>query len=159
MSDSRKLPERVDPRRLAATGGTVEGDVPLAGLTRLADHLAVDGASDDDRAALYLSFDEDSQRRVRITGRVRATLVLRCQRCLKPFEWTVDQALKAIAVADDEAAAGVPRDWEPVIVPPRGLDPAALTEDELILALPLAPRCERPECLRTTETMDLSGVR
>lgn len=149
MSDSRKLPERVYPRRLAATGGTVEGEVPLAGLTRLADRLAAGGASDNERAALRLDFDEDSQRRIRITGRVRAKLELRCQCCLEPFEWTVDQPVELIAVADDEAAAGVPRAWEPVIVPPEGLDPTALTEDELILSLPLAPRCDRPECRRT----------
>lgn len=151
MSDSHELPERADPRRLAATGGTVTGDVPIAELTRLADRLTVEYGSNAGRAALRLRFDEDAQRQIRITGRVEAKLTLRCQRCLQPFEWAADQALNLVAVADEDAAAGVPRDWEPVIVPPEGLDPATLIEDELILALPLAARCERPECLRTSE--------
>lgn len=151
MNDSRKLPERIDPRRLAVAGGTVAGEVALAGLTRLADRLAPGETPSDARATLCLRFDEDDQRRVRITGRVRAAPILQCQRCLRPFQWTVDQALKLIAVADEDAAAGVPRDWEPVIVPAAGLDPAALAEDELLLVLPLAARCERPGCPRPAE--------
>lgn len=151
MSDSHELPDRVDPRRLAATGGTVTGEVPVAELTRLADRLAESDESSAGRATLYLSFDEDAQRRIRITGRVEARLALQCQRCLQPFEWTADQALNLIAVADEDAAAGVPRDREPVIVPPQGLDPATLVEDELILALPLAARCEQPECMDASE--------
>lgn len=148
MNDSRKLPERVDPRRLAATGGTVAGEVAIAGLARLADRLAPDWEPSDGRAALSVSFGEDAQRRILMDGGIQATLVLQCQRCLEPFQWPVEQTLRLIAIADDEAAAQVPRDREPVIVPPEGLDPVALAEDELLLALPLAARCERPECRR-----------
>lgn len=151
MSDSHELPERADPRRLAATGGTVTGTVPIAELSRLVDRLAAEDGSGAGRATLHMRFDEDAQRRIRITGRIEAKLTLQCQRCLQPFEWAADRALNLVAVADEDAAAGVPRDWEPVIVPPQGLDPATLIEDELILALPLAARCERPECLRTSE--------
>lgn len=153
MSDSHKLPERVDPRRLAITGGAVTGDVAVVKLARLADRLAT-GAAEGGRATLHLKFAEDAQRRIEVTGQVGAKLALQCQRCLRPFEWAADLDLRLIAVADEEAAAGVPRDREPVIVPAGGLDPAALIEDELILALPLAPRCERPECLRASTDLE-----
>lgn len=153
MNDSHKLPERVDPRRLAITGGAVTGAVDVAKLTRLADRLAT-GAAEGGRATLHLQFAEDAQRRIEVGGRVAAKLALQCQRCLRPFEWTADLDLRLIAVADEEAAAGVPRDREPVVVPAGGLDPAALIEDELILALPLAPRCGRPECLRASTDLE-----
>lgn len=146
MSEAKRLPERVDPRRLALGGGSVEGELALADLRRLAEYLLVDEVPDSGRASLFLAFDEDPQRRVRITGNLRAVLTLQCQRCLGPVTWTVDQPLRLVAVADDEAAAGVPREYEPVVVPAEGLDPAALAEDELILALPLVARCERSEC-------------
>lgn len=153
MSEAKSLPERVDPRRLAAAGGEVEGEVALAALTRLAACLLPREAPEDGRAWLHLAFSEDSQRRVRIRGRLRANLTLQCQRCLGPVAWPVDQPIDLVAVADDGDAAGVPRDSEPVAAAD-GLDPAALAEDELILALPLAARCPRRECAGVSDSAD-----
>lgn len=152
MNESRGLPERVDPRRLANAGGSVEGEVALEALTRLADHLLAGEAPQEGRAALQLAFAEDAQRRVLITGRLQAESTLQCQRCLGPVHWRVDQPLRLIAVADEDAAAEVPRDFDPVVAPEGGLDPAALAEDELILALPLVARCETPDCVGSGDT-------
>jgi uncharacterized protein len=158
MSESKSLPERVDPRRLAATGGEVEGEVALAALTRLADYLLAQEAPEGGRARLHLVFNEDSQRRVRITGRLRASLTLQCQRCLGPATWPVDQSIDLIAVPDDGAAAGVPRDCEPVVAAD-GFDPAVLAEDELILALPLVARCCRRGCESIADLADTGPER
>lgn len=145
------LPHRVDPRRLASTRGVVEGDQPLSGMPRLAEYLLPESTSEAGTAWLRLEFAEDDQRRITITGRVRAPLTLCCQRCLGPVDWPVDAAVRVMAVSGDEAAAEVPRDWEPVVVGAEGLEPAALAEDELILALPLVAHCDNEECRRRFE--------
>lgn len=152
MSDSSSLPNRVDPRRLAATGGAVEGELALSELRRLGEHLGPEETVGQGRVSVALAFDEDSERRVRVTGRIQASLTLQCQRCLGSAPWRIDQPLRLVVVADEDAAAEVPRDCDPVVATAEGLDPAALVEDELILALPLVARCERPECVgRTAE--------
>lgn len=152
MSEATSLPERVDPRRLAATGGEVEGEVELAAMTRLADYLLAREVPENGRVRLHLAFNEDSQRRVRITGRLRASLTLQCQRCLGPVTWQVDQPIDLVAVTDDKDAAEVPRECEPVMAAD-GFDPALLAEDELILALPLVAHCDRRECADVSEAV------
>lgn len=152
MSTFTGLPRRVDPRRLASARGVVEGEVPLADLDRLTEHLLTEETPGTGSARLRLSFAEDDQRRIVMTGRLQASLRLQCQRCLNPVEWPVDTALRLIAVADDEAAAQVPRGFDPVVVGSDGLDPAALVEDELILALPVVARCDDEACRQRFET-------
>lgn len=137
-------PEWVDPRRLAAARGSVEGEIATNALSRLTPEL--DSESQPSSVWLRLDFAEDGQRRVTITGRVQACLRLQCQRCLGPADWSVDAAVKAMAVADDAAAAEVPGEWEPIVAGPQGVSPAALAEDELLLALPVAARCQDKAC-------------
>lgn len=138
------LPEWVDPRRLAVSDGRLDGEIAVGALARLAAELYPYETAGAVR--LDLQFAEDDQRRITVTGHVRAQLRLQCQRCLGPAEWSADAAVKAMVVDDDEAAAAVPREWEPVIAEPRGLAPAALAEDELLLAMPTVARCGDPAC-------------
>lgn len=151
------LPEWVDPRSLAMASARVEGEITAAALSRLTPVL--DPSREAGTIRLQLDFAEDSQRRVAITGRVQAELPLQCQRCLGPADWSADLALQVIAVADDDAAADVPRDWEPVVVGARGVSPAALAEDELLLALPVAPHCHDKTCRERYERRQSEGAR
>lgn len=146
MTTPGRLPERIDPRRLAAARGEIEGTVELAALPRLADYLLVDEAPSRGLAHLQLRFVEDAQRRVLMQGRLRADLTLQCQRCLQGIDWPLDAVLQLVAVPDDEAAAQAPRDWDPVVVGDNGLDTAGLVEDELILAMPAVARCDDADC-------------
>lgn len=138
------LPQWVDPRRLAAAQDSVEGELSLAGLARLSTELYPgDGAGP---VVVQLDFAEDDQRRIRVTGRLQARLRLRCQRCLGPADWNAMVRVQVMVVGDDQAAAEVPRDWEPVISEAGMLAPAALVEDELILAQPVVARCNDRAC-------------
>lgn len=93
-----------------------------------------------------LLLNEDAQRRVVLTGRVQAKLMLACQRCLQPTEQVIEVDVAGIVVASDEAAAAVPREWEPILADGDMLDGHALIDDELLLALPMTVQCDRPEC-------------
>lgn len=151
------LPQWVDPRRLASARGSVEGEIALSALTRLAGDLYP--GSEAGTAWLRLDFAEDGQRRITMMGRLQAQLQLRCQRCLGPADWAAQVSVHAMVVADDEAASVVPREWEPVIMDTHGLSPATLAEDELILALPPVARCNDHACREKFERQQTEAVR
>lgn len=74
---------------------------------------------------------------------VKATVQLRCQRCLQPFGCPVESHAQ-LAFVTGEAEAGaeagpVPEGWEAISVDPRRVVLADLVEDELLLSLPLVP--------------------
>lgn len=137
------LAESLDYRRLALSGQTLDGELYLWQLPRTLATILSEG---DRRVGVELRFSEDSQRRVRLAGEATGQLTLRCQRCLEPFETTVSAVIAGVVVADDNAAAGVPREDEPIMAEEDTLDVHALIDDEMLLALPQVARCERPAC-------------
>ena len=69
-----------------------------------------------------------------------------CQRCLESMQWPlfVDSVVRVVAT---EAAAELEGSVECVVVPAdEMLDLAELVQDEVLLALPLAPRHAEQEC-------------
>jgi uncharacterized protein len=132
---SSTLPEIVDPWRMVNARRTFQGKLPLATLRRLATSLAaVDG---DVEYELDFGKDEFGISGVRV--RATAALPLICQRTLEKFEFpvSIDARLGFIVTEDDEA--GLPADYEALLLGDAGLRPADVIEDELILALPLLP--------------------
>lgn len=143
MSSGQQLTRLIDYRRRALGNARLSGCLALSDLPRTQQIVLADsGASVD----VSLALEEDAQRRVILTGRVRTALMLACQRCLQPVEQTMDVNVAGIVVASDEAAAAVPREWEPILAESEMLDVHALVDDELLLALPMTVQCDRPEC-------------
>ena len=135
----------LDPFRFAADYRSIEGEIPVQALERLADQLVehdgvvgyrIDGTLGDDR-------------KPRLSVTIEGLLKLRCQRCLGGYDWKLDvvtvlqpvrpgQEIPDDELEDDEVDA-IEIDGE--------LDVPALVEDEILLALPIAPRhveCEPP---------------
>ncbi|MCU0766265.1 MAG: YceD family protein [Gammaproteobacteria bacterium] len=137
---SPPLPDRVDPWRLAEGGKVLEGLVALAALPRLAPALAAGGD-----ASYRLEFGREDGRAV-VTGRVRAVLALRCQRCLGPLRLDVDSAFALAVVGSLEEVAALPERYEPAIAEDGWIRPRDLVEDELLLAVPAVPLHEQGAC-------------
>lgn len=138
------LPEPIDAWRMVATRRELEGRLPLAAFTRLADSLV------DTRGSVTwsLQFDTDSLRIPYVEVRIETALPLLCQRSLERFELPV-QVVQRLGLLRDEAdEAGLPEGYEPLLVPADGrLEPAALVEDELILAVPVLPVAPHTEAM------------
>lgn len=138
------LPSTLDPWLLARAGSRLSGVVPLAGMTRLAEMVHALGES----AEVELCFGVDEQKRFRIDGFIDARVELICQRCLQPYECRLAARPKLVVLVEEERAATLPAELDPLIVD-QVMAPVALVEDELILALPLIPRheqtCSLPE--------------
>ena len=147
MNASKGLPQRIDPYRLASVDGVVEGSCAIAGMRRLHTYLLQDERADENTSAqVILRFSRNNQRRVIIDGEITTRLTLQCQRCLLGLDWPMSTQFSLAVVGDDEAAANLPREYEPLIVGEEGISPADLVEDELILAMPAVARCEVKNC-------------
>jgi uncharacterized protein len=130
----------IDGFEFAATGAAQQGVLPLGRFPRLRDLLATDAGE----AAYAIEGVRDGQGRPSLSVKVKATLQLRCQRCLEPLPLEVDaESLLVLAASQAELEA----DPESVDAPDRvvaghEMPVADLVEDELILAVPYAPRHE-----------------
>jgi len=95
-------------------------------------------------------FDVDEEGVHFLSGRIRARLELRCQRCLGELDLEVDTRVRLGIVRSLEEANDLPERYEPVIVEDTRFSLLELIEDELLLALPSVPLHGYTEC-RTEE--------
>jgi uncharacterized protein len=151
----------IDGFEFATAGATQEGTLPLSSFPRLQDVLASDAG--DVRYGVHGVRDERGRPSLEL--RVRATLQLRCQRCLAPLAYEVaERALLVLAGSQEEIdAEPLDVDSPDRVVAAKEMDVRALVEDELILALPYAPRhevCEaRPGGSDRTGSSPFAGLR
>jgi uncharacterized protein len=130
----------IDDFEFASAGATQQGVWPLSEFPRLRDVLAADAGE----VAYEISGVRDERGRPSLRVKVRGTLQLRCQRCLEamPFEVQTDEMLVLAAtvaeIHDEPADAHAPDR----VVAGREMSVRDLIEDELILAVPYAPRHE-----------------
>lgn len=125
----------------AKESGSLEGMLPISGMARLHDLLTeVSG-----EVAFLLEGSLDRQGRAQVRIQVTGSLPLACQRCLKAVvvDLEVDNLLilvpEGTELTQDELEDDS-RDFLPVA---ETVDVAALIEDEILLALPVAPRHEK----------------
>jgi uncharacterized protein len=142
------MPQRgyvIDSTVFAREGRRMKGEVEIGVLARLADELTDTGGS----LQFGLLGELGAAGEHFLTLEIDGTLMLRCQRCLAQFVFPVsvrrrfvlldsEQECPDEELADDEVDA---------IESEREMDLVALVEQEVLLALPLAPRhdiCSAP---------------
>ena len=120
----------VNALELAGRAASIERDVVLAQLPRLIDAGALEGtrAHGELRFGLF-------EGRATVDARVSGTVVLSCQRCLKPCEVTIDEAAPLVVLATDEGA--VPAGFDPILGNAERLPVIEVIEEQLLLGLPL----------------------
>ncbi len=138
---SAGLPARIEVSRAAAQGLSLEGRLAWRRLNRLAELLS-DPAGE---FSYRLLFGCDAQGRVELTGALAGEASVLCQRCLQPMPWRFELPLR-LQLVHSEVEEAASRS-ECLVVQDGMLNPQALIEDELLLALPSAPRhAETAEC-------------
>ncbi|MEW6467195.1 MAG: YceD family protein [Pseudomonadota bacterium] len=129
----------LDVRALIRQGITLKGEVQVAELLRLRDTVLQDAP-----VRFSFSFGKSDEGLAVVTGKVRGTVELTCQRCLEPVPIEVDADV-ALGVVDSEVEAKrLPPDLDPLVL---GEDPVRLVdliEDEVLLALPVVPMHAHP---------------
>jgi len=130
----------IDGFEFALAGAKQQGGWPLSGFPRLRDILA----SDAGEVAYEISGMRDERGRPGLRLKVSGTLALRCQRCLEPmpFQVQTDETLVLAATLAEIHAEPARADGPDRVVAGREMALGELVEDELILAVPYAPRHE-----------------
>ena len=130
----------IDGFEFASAGATQQGVLPLSGFERLRDVLA----SEAGEVAYELKGVRDERGRPGLRLRVQGTLQLRCQRCLAPLALDVHADELLVLAATQAEIDAEPADVESPdrVLAAKQMAVAELVEDELILALPFAPRHE-----------------
>ena len=131
----------IDAFEFAESGRTLRGSAPLSEFPRLRDVLA------EARGALEyeVSGVRDDKGRQALRVRINCLLQVRCQRCLEALELPVDlDATLVLAGSMDEMEAQPldvdGADW---VLAGKDMRLGELLEDELLLAVPYAPRHDR----------------
>lgn len=132
------LPKQIDVRRLAASGGLLEGKIACQADGRLAAMIV---ACESD-IQISLEFGKQEDGNPGIKGRVQCKVSMRCQRCLQPVSVELDIPVVLGIVETELQASLLPDSVEPLICGDGPVDLLELAEDELILTLPLAPMHE-----------------
>jgi len=130
----------IDGFEFASAGAKQQGVWPLSDFPRLRDVLA----SDAGEVAYEISGVRDERGRPSLRLKVSGTLALRCQRCLEPmaFEVQTDETLVLAATLAEIHAEPARADAPDRVVAGKEMALRGLIEDELILAVPYAPRHE-----------------
>ena len=138
------IPLRVKASQAASRHEAFTGRVPLAKLPRLAASLAEPAGE----LHVELQATRDDEGQGWLHGEIRGRLPLTCQRGLHPFEWNCDVALSLALVESESEEEKLLKDTESYVVEDDELPLRDLVEDEVLLALPMMPRCDDLECVK-----------
>ena len=132
----------IDSLAFARSAGQLSGEVQVADLGRLAEGLAAGGGV----LRYALTGETDGRGRPRLRLRVDGGISLVCQRCLGslPHEVAVESVL--LVLDGGESAPAEDLDDLDAVKAESEFDVWSLVEDEVLLALPMAPRHAEGAC-------------
>lgn len=132
------LPARLDPQAMLDQKHELTGSVSAKSMMRLKNAVV----SMSPAVAVGLRFSSGLYGLLRVTGWIRHELWLRCERCLEKVRISLQQPLDVYIKPASKSlpeTADAPEFYE---YDGKSLELAGLIEDELLLALPLAPKHE-----------------
>lgn len=153
MSEGR-IPVHVDALRETDGGRQIVGRMALGEMTRLAEATVAPLEGD---VQVELEFGIDHQAIRFLTGTVRCTVLLECQRCLQAMPFTVDSAIRLAFVKNQSAAEALPSDYDPYLLDGEPLYLKTVVEDEVLLSLPTIARHPEGECDMTQADHETVG--
>lgn len=123
------------------SGNVLERTVPLSALDRLHDVLA----SQLGEVSYRLQGSKGERGQAQLRLHVRGHLALACQRCLEAvdFPLEIDNLLELVPEGVELSQDELEDDSRDFLSVDGPLDVVALVEDEILLALPVAPRHEK----------------
>ena len=149
----------IDSLAFAREGGLLQGELPVASLTRLVDMLV-----DSTGCLRYrVQGGVGPRNRPQLMLQLDGVLSVCCQRCLEGIDYPVRVRSLLELVKDEEELTQeeIEDDSKDFLTAQKELDVVELIEDEVILDLPPAPRhdsCTLPEAGRQTEKVSPFSV-
>lgn len=118
------------------------GRLSVAMLPRLADCLAAR------EGELHIELEIRAERGgpPHLVGHIGGGVTLICQRCMRAYLQPVSIAVDLRPVTSEAEEARLLRDSDPYLLIDDRLPLHEVIEDEVLLALPMVPYCEHPDC-------------
>lgn len=132
------LPKCFDARKACVKELELSGTVKASTLPRLASVASCE----DTTISASLRFLRDEQRRFVVAVKVAGQVGVRCERCLDAMPLEVNANSTLMLCSSDEQAQQCPSQYEPLVYTGDELDLYDVIEEELLLALPVAPMHE-----------------
>lgn len=151
---AKRLPGHIFPLRLARSGQSLSGRIPVAKMPRLCESLSE--TSTDVEVQLHFGTEELGNACMR--GEINAEFELICQRCLETFNLALELDIQLGLVTTDREAEELDRGYDALVVTEEPVSLANIVEDELLLALPAIPMHARHECSNPYMTIDVPGA-
>jgi uncharacterized protein len=126
-------------RDLASKSEQVRAAIDLGGMSRLRDVLFAGSDHTAKELDVELDFLGGTQGYPEISGHVKGSLEICCQRCLGSLDWPVDIDFQLLVVDSEQDCDEIAEPFDTVIAGDHGVQLTSLIEDELISSLPLAP--------------------
>jgi uncharacterized protein len=137
---STPFPEHLDALKLFARKGVISAALPVSRLQRFSGYLHQPCGD----VAVFLAFGHDEEGRKLLSGTLKASVQVLCQRCMGPMPLAIASSLELLV--SDEGRQPGQEALEVVSMEEGNLDVVGLIEDELILSLPLAPVHDDNDC-------------
>lgn len=139
---SQRLPELIEPDRLAQTGRLLKGTLAINRMKRLRPLLLdEEGGVDVD-----LVFAIDASGQPNVTGSVSTNIKLQCQRCMQAMNLRVAEKISLAIIRNSQQANDLPSYYDPLMVDDEMVSLPELVEDEILLALPSVPLHAPEDC-------------
>ncbi len=127
---------------LAERRANICSEFKLAELARLSDYLHADQGT----VTVSFGFAVGGSSWQALSLSYEAKLTVVCQRCLEPFELEIKDRVEFGIIARESMEQYLPEQVEPIVVRDDRFSPQALVEDELIVAVPFAPKHADKQC-------------
>jgi uncharacterized protein len=151
-----KLRKSYQVQKEVAQKGCFEGQIALSELKRLGELIPLEGAGAQERNIdVNFEFLRHELDVPTVAGRLKTSLELLCQRCLKPLEYPMVVDFSLMIDASDEM---VEHSSDDTLYSDGGyIDISEVVEDELILALPLVAMHEDTACNENWQVAELQA--
>ena len=136
------LPTYVDTRKVFLHEEEISGFIEVAALSRLQDVLA----NTDGEIQVHLLFSLNDSKQRLIKGSLKANINVNCQRCLEPVEIFIEDDINIVLVDCETSAAKLADTVDPWICSEHKLLLTELTEEQLILCVPIVSYHRDREC-------------
>lgn len=131
----------ISPLQLAENQEKLTGSVPVRALVRLREAVH----SDQGDVNYTLRFGKDDQGIVFIIGEFSVNLKVKCQRCMQPMDLPLEHQI-SLAVVNPQDDRNVPACYEPLALVENQVALETLLDEEVLLAMPIAPVHEQENC-------------
>lgn len=145
----------INSSEFARKGLEIHGTIAVSQFSRCTDMLA----SDEGEVSWRLTGGRDAEAKPELVLKVSGVLQLTCQRCLEPYPFQVDIDSGFVVVANEAALPAEEDDIDDsrdYLVADANMQVAELIEDEVLLALPFAPKHQTGSCGAEGELKDSS---